>query len=68
MSHQRAKRILMQWERLHQRHPRSGKFRIGPDRYHLGHIKAHARVAEVGRAAPNGIREPWTIPISVWSI
>ncbi len=61
MSHGKAKRILMKWERFHDRHPRSGKFNIGPERYHLAHINAHARVAGVGRAAPNGIREPWTL-------
>jgi hypothetical protein len=65
MSHARAKRRLMQWERFHQAHPTSGKHQIGPVRYHSAHVNAHARVSYIGRAAPNGIREPWTLRDSV---
>lgn len=61
MSHARAKRILLQWERLHARHPGSGKFDIGPERYHTAHVMAYDRVSRIGRAAPHGIRAPWTL-------
>lgn len=64
MTHGRAKRILMAWERYHKRHHMSGPVTISAitgyeEQMHQGHIKAFGRVAEVGRAAPNGIRNPW---------
>lgn len=63
MSYARAKRILMKWERFHVRHPLSGKFTIGPERFHTAHVMAHSRVMGTGRYAPNGIRRVWTLPI-----
>jgi hypothetical protein len=66
-SHQRNKRRAMQWERFHQRYPKSGKYIVaaGKERIHLGHVLAHARCVEQGRYYPIGIRrEPWTLRIS----
>ena len=51
----------MKWERYHSRFPISGKYNIGPERYHHAHLTAYSRVSEIGRYAPNGIRMPWML-------
>jgi hypothetical protein len=68
MSYARAKRRYMKWERMHQRHPRSGAIWISGERYHYGHIKAHSQCVHIGRgfnAGGNyhGVRDaPWSLP------
>jgi hypothetical protein len=61
MNASKAKRRLMQWERLHKKYPQSGRYKIGRTWMHTGHLKASVKFIYGGRSAPRGLRTPWEL-------